>query len=203
MGVSCKNKRKKQKKKVKLPVHWKISSEKERKEDYKHTKSKYLHLSYIQFDIQFDVSLNDLVAEIHLLKLHRAEKILTSYLFFNSEESPCLDIIIRSEKQQGFGLVDSDILDLQDITQAHVPVHTNTGSASMQIYNTMSSSTKCPILINTGAFMSVTPFIDNFITPLTEPDVNDLQGMSGATRVDGKGIVQWKVRDYYGCVAIL
>jgi len=57
-----------------------------------------------------------------------------------------------------------------------------------------------PIVIDTGATMSVSPCKEDFIGGIEQSDTKDLQGLSGATDCLGQGLVQWTVRDVFGAI---
>ena len=60
-----------------------------------------------------------------------------------------------------------------------------------------------PIVIDSGSSMSVTPFLEDFITDLEKSDVDDLQGLTHEACVKGMGHVEWKVRDPNGNIALI
>jgi len=60
-----------------------------------------------------------------------------------------------------------------------------------------------PIVIDTGASMSVTPCKDDFIDEIQPTHVGDLQGLSGSMECQGQSLVQWTVRDVFGSVRII
>jgi Reverse transcriptase (RNA-dependent DNA polymerase) len=57
-----------------------------------------------------------------------------------------------------------------------------------------------PIVLDTGASTSITPYIDDFVGPLEPASVDEIRGISGTTRVVGKGTVEWLIRDYWNVV---
>ena len=59
---------------------------------------------------------------------------------------------------------------------------------------------KCdvPIVFDSGASDSITPFIDDFVSKIVPADTDSLGGLSGTAKVTGMGIVEWNVRDTYG-----
>ena len=60
-----------------------------------------------------------------------------------------------------------------------------------------------PIVIDSGSSISVTPFIDDFTSNLTESDIPSLQGLTDKAMVQGQGKVEWKIRDPDGRVALI
>jgi hypothetical protein len=55
-----------------------------------------------------------------------------------------------------------------------------------------------PIVIDTGALVSVTPILKDFIGPFHPCANANLQGLSGKTEVIGEETVEWSVRDMFG-----
>jgi hypothetical protein len=73
----------------------------------------------------------------------------------------------------------------------------NTVSATASVY--CSHKEDCvPIVIDTGASVSVTPVITDFIGPLRPCATANLKGLSGSTEVIGEGTVNWLMRDMFG-----
>ena len=62
--------------------------------------------------------------------------------------------------------------------------------------------TNTPIVIDTGASISCTPFLEDFITELTEIET-ELTGLSDKINVAGSGTVEWTIRDWFGRVAVV
>jgi hypothetical protein len=57
-----------------------------------------------------------------------------------------------------------------------------------------------PVVIDTGASVSLTPNASDFIHPIKPTKLSSLQGLGSTSRVDGQGIVEWQIRDVLGCV---
>jgi hypothetical protein len=73
----------------------------------------------------------------------------------------------------------------------------NAVSATASVY--CSHKEDCiPIVIDTGASVSVTPVLTDFIGPLRPCATANLKGLSGSTEVIGEGTVNWLVRDMFG-----
>jgi hypothetical protein len=70
-------------------------------------------------------------------------------------------------------------------------------SATASVYS--SHKNDCvPIVIDTGASVSVTPVLTDFLGPLCPCDTANLKGISGTAEVIGEGAVNWLVRDMFG-----
>jgi len=55
-----------------------------------------------------------------------------------------------------------------------------------------------PVVLDSGASKSLTPNLNDFITPLRDCTVSELQGLGGKSAVVGIGMVEWTIRDLYG-----
>lgn len=63
-----------------IPRHWKCPmTEEERKEEYDRIRHKYLHMSHLQFDAQFGISLDQLVRTFDPITQYRAIKEITGF----------------------------------------------------------------------------------------------------------------------------
>jgi hypothetical protein len=60
-----------------------------------------------------------------------------------------------------------------------------------------------PIVFDTGASMSVTPFEDDFVEQMQPPEHDSLTGLSEKTPVLGQGLVEWIIRDPFGHVGVI
>jgi hypothetical protein len=55
-----------------------------------------------------------------------------------------------------------------------------------------------PIVINTGASVSLTSNLKDFVQPLKTSTINMLQGLQGGASVVGEGMVKWNIQDARG-----
>ena len=60
-----------------------------------------------------------------------------------------------------------------------------------------------PIVFDTGASISVTPFIQDFISKIVAPDSDTMSGLSDNSSVTGMGTVEWVIRDPLGNKAVI
>eukprot|EP00536_Pseudo-nitzschia_multiseries_P012741 jgi/Psemu1/290472/fgenesh1_pg.504_\ len=58
-------------------------------------------------------------------------------------------------------------------------------------------STELPIVINTGASLSISPTLTNFFTILKSPRCKGLKQLHGETEVVGEGITAWDIEDVH------
>ena len=69
-----------------------------------------------------------------------------------------------------------------------------TGAAPSALSTTL-SPTDYPIVIDTGASISVSPNLSDFVDGVSEAHVQDLKGLNHTTKVCGMGMVEWTVYD--------
>ena len=55
-----------------------------------------------------------------------------------------------------------------------------------------------PIVIDSGASLSLTPFKHDFVNPPEKSKLKELNNVSSTTKVEGEGMVAWKIIDFYG-----
>ena len=164
-------------------------SDEERLEDYERVKNKYLHRTYIQYDLQFGVNLDQFVQavkpELYLRNLGQLSA--DSFLQTSKQRKA-----VRSRANQAF-------IAAQQIRAAIDKSYLNEGASSdMRVY--MSPDASMPIVVDSGASLSLTPHFEDFVEPPNPCDLSDLHGLSGTTKVLGMGTVEWMVRDLYGAV---
>ena len=55
---------------------------------------------------------------------------------------------------------------------------------------------KVPIVFDTGASCSLSPFLEDFDGPIEKPDFSELRGIANAVKIEGIGWVNWTIRDF-------
>jgi hypothetical protein len=60
-----------------------------------------------------------------------------------------------------------------------------------------------PIIIDTGASISISPTISDFVGPIRPPSIDRLQGLGDGCQVDGEGTIEWEIRDVVGTIRTL
>ncbi|KAG7341319.1 hypothetical protein IV203_023270 [Nitzschia inconspicua] len=55
-----------------------------------------------------------------------------------------------------------------------------------------------PVVVDTGASVNITPDINDFIGPISPPNLPSLQGLGSLSVVEGVGTVEWQVHDFLG-----
>jgi len=61
-------------------------------------------------------------------------------------------------------------------------------------------NTQCntPVVLDTGASFSLTPFIAKFVTPIVSTSSKEMKGIANSLRIQGVGTVFWPIRDVFG-----
>lgn len=67
----------------------------------------------------------------------------------------------------------------------------------------LQGSPTAPIVIDTGASVSVTPFKTDFVGPIQVLPSSSVRGLVGSTKIHGIGPVKWTLRDMNGIVAAI
>ena len=71
---------------------------------------------------------------------------------------------------------------------------------SAKLFSYIAGQATIPIIIDTGASISLTPVITDFVGNIEPADLDSLQGLSSKTKVCGQGTVHWKIQDMFGMV---
>lgn len=127
----------------------------------------------------------DEIEQLDPLGYHQKEKILTDSLFSGD---------YFDEKIKRAHVLANNMLDELGIRGAH--------AHRAQAY-LVNDESDLPIVFDTGASLSVTPFLSDFVGELEEPDVEEMKGLVDSVQVKGVGIVEWVIRDANGKVGII
>ena len=108
----------------------------------------------------------------------------------------------------GFNFLPNDVAssfqaDMFKPIEVHPDTEYKTVFDSAKFFGYIAGQSEIPIIIDTGASISLTPVISDFIGNIEPADLDSLQGLSSKTQVCGQGTVQWKVQDMFGMVRAL
>ena len=83
-----------------------------------------------------------------------------------------------------------DLLPRRAVTPARsqAVAHLSKGSASNNV----------PIVLDSGASFSITPFKQDFVTPIQSTSSKKMRGIADSLRIEGVGTVSWPIRDVFG-----
>ena len=84
-----------------------------------------------------------------------------------------------------------------NLSAKHRNSNTPTPSRDMTVY-LCKDDHEPPIVIDTGASVSLTPCPEDFVGSIRPPSIKTLQGLKGSVDIVGDGIVEWRVRDALG-----
>ena len=94
-----------------------------------------------------------------------------------------------------------DLTDLTDQQQGDLPSSVTTAlTQCMTVYLSDKGDDLVPIVIDSGASISLTANYNNFVGPICPVTITELRGLSHTTKVHGVGKVEWTVRDMFGAM---
>ena len=76
--------------------------------------------------------------------------------------------------------------------------HYGTGPSDFQHPHVLHAAGAYPIVIDTGASVSVTPNASDFVGGLATDNLPDLRGLSHTSKVTGTGLVEWSIYNVHG-----
>ena len=164
-------------------------------DEFERLKHKFLHQSWIMFDMQYGTSLDfidneDPLAFIRAIKDCCTDKTMPRS---TSVDNPLHMTGTNLQychvwKQRLLGKVASlsNMLAIND--------------ESLGAYHV--NAAELPIVIDTGASTSLSPVLSDFIGPL-EPAPLEINGLANTTQVDGQGWVEWTIIDLRGLKRII
>jgi hypothetical protein len=74
-------------------------------------------------------------------------------------------------------------------------------SSTTSTYNVKAKAEETPIVLDTGASVSVTPHASDFIDTIQPAHIKALNSLNGKIKVHGVGIVEWTIQDMDGKVS--
>ena len=181
-----------------VPQHWNSPSDEEILEDYTRNKHRFLHLSFLQIDAQYGVDLEQFVQSIDPLKQFNLIAALSnpmSSLYTKSEEKT-LARSLKSAKSNAVTLTRAINAAISQI-DCHIPLISDP-LRHQSVY--LSDNSKTPMVIDTGASVSITPHESDFISKVRPSKLKSINGLQGSCEVVGSGTVEWTIRDVYGSV---
>ena len=177
-----------------------------RREQCAQIKHKFINQSWIWFDMQLGVNLKQFVEGLDPTKstreLHAAAEIFKesrlplNVISVDSRPNTGLrflaNVAMSASIQRGVDLVtplivDDKFGDISDATLHHG-------------FNAALQRDETPVVIDTGASYSLTPFREDFYGKIKGTDMEDLQGLSGRAKVHGVGNIEWTIVDLYGVI---
>jgi hypothetical protein len=69
--------------------------------------------------------------------------------------------------------------------------------------NSHKKDSQLPIVIDTGASISLTPNKSDFVSEITTSTTEEMKGISDSVKIEGLGWVEWQIRDVFGRVQLV
>ena len=183
-------------KKKQARTDWSTLTPEERMQDqndnWSRIKTKYLHDTFVMYDMQYGVDLDLFVKTLDPLK---------SFLLISALSSP--EVISCKRSSLSCSQVYQEALNQADkfvsvaISKGMVSSTKPPTTRRQSVYISNKSEDDLPVVIDTGASFCLSPKLSDFITPI-KPCTSTLIGLNSETQVSGTGIVEWVIQDAMG-----
>ena len=167
--------------------------------DYEALKHKLLGHTWLM-ELQYGMTLDELLAECDPLQQYRMLAALRSDTFIRPKDKDTIDGIATSTRwitrlQHNFTGVAMGLL--------HNPHTTDDPLDATGMYRVDFNKTNriVPIVFDTGASFCLTPKLEDFVDEIKPAPIKKIQGISTSLPVVGMGHVEWSIRDMHGKVA--
>jgi hypothetical protein len=146
-------------------------------EQFEWIKHRLFHNAYIWFELQYGVNLNNFVTTIDPLKSFAAIKQLQSDAFLQGKQQSCQQC---TQMQQALIAAASLSRSINQALSAPPPIAgEQTVQQNRQWVYQCAHPNELPIVIDTGASMSLTPNINDFVGKIRSPTIMELKGLVG------------------------
>ena len=172
--------------------------EAQRSEEFAQMEHKIVSESWLMFDMRWGVNLDNLVQTIDPLAPMHAVKAFDRFGLRTKHPLPVI------------GMTSSSLLhSIQVAMRARINqrsrvmppiVEESVIDEKSRLFHSFQAVMRdeVPIVIDTRASFSLSPFKDDFIGPLEETNTESLQGLNSQAEVKGEGMVEWHVQDIFG-----
>ena len=186
----------------KQPPHWTNYTEEQQMEDYANLKHRLIHQSFMMFEMQYGISLDDFAALFDPITHYRMQKDLQNPEFLTSNNE-------KTRRQEKEGTARIAAFELQQkLTETAFgkanrwtfprdPVRQAVRKTSVYFTPTRE---QCPIVLDTGASISLTPYRDDFVGDIEKCPTQKLTGLTDSTPILGQGKVAWTIVDVFGVI---
>jgi hypothetical protein len=178
-----------------IPPRWTDLSPHEEYEnkldEFERIKPRFLHNSFVMFELRYGVSLQEFVKELDPIKSFRLVSALSrpQTLKRVSKSTTINDMVSHEVDKYRFNVCYSDNLHENDHPSCRPSIY-------------LSKNDDVPVVIDTGASFCLTPCISDFVGPLQASETT-LTGLNSVTTVAGTGIVEWTIQDVTGLVKLI
>jgi len=156
-------------------------------DSFERHRSRYLSHSFVMFDLQFGVDLEAFIQTVDPLSHYKTLRALSQPSMLST----------TNWDQRTF---------VSNVWREASKYRVNICSAALRAGGTIqptiyisNSQTEYPVVIDSGASYSLTPRIEDFVTPI-RPDDTTLTGLTSTTVVAGSGTVEWMIQDVQGVI---
>jgi hypothetical protein len=152
------------------------------------TRHKFLHLSWINIDLEFDVStFSKFIRSLDPLRDFHLHKQLTSMDFLQSVSS--------ASSLSCFAISTSSLESLFNVLLQDTLPSSETPSITQPL--------DIPVVLDTSSSVTLTPILSDFVGPLVPTALTELKGLTSKTNVVGQGVIKWPIRDYWNVPGII
>jgi hypothetical protein len=151
------------------------------------TRHKFLHLSWINIDLEFDVNFSKFIRSIDPLRDFHLHKRVTSMDFLQSLSS--------ASSLSCFATSPSTPESLFNVLLQDTSPSSETPSVTPPF--------DMPVVLDTGSSITLTPILSDFVGPLVPTALTELKGLKSKTHVVGQGVIEWPIRDYWNVPGII
>ena len=163
-----------------------------RADSYNRIKTKFLHDSFVMYEIQYGINLDEFVKGIDPLKTFRLTKDLTQPEMINTTsklKSRDLHSLAHREAIKYRAQVAVMNSCMGEVEVANTTARNTEARLSVYISN---KGDELPVVIDTGASFCLSPVLADFVTPLT-PVESTITGLSAEVAIHGKGTIEWYI----------
>lgn len=179
--------------------HWTTITDEERMEDYERNKSRYLHRSFLQYDLRYGVSLDKFVESIDPLSTIRNIKEISDESFLcsrGSRNSICHEVNPTS----GNSRIQAALIAASELNPMSSENYSMSNRDERKVFMSENNEDELPIVLDSGASFALTPYLRDFVKDPGPCELKFIKGLSSETKVLGMGKVEWTIKDVRGQV---
>ena len=203
-----KNQREKTRKKKEARVKPRLDHSKpDELESFHDVRHSLLSNSMVMFGMRLGVDLQSFVESVDPIKNFRTLAALSSGNFISSKakrkerkRNARVALIAAANLQGGASSVDCCVKVKSSSIESPEESSQDIASRIRQKSIYFSNEDNLPIVIDSGASLSLTPVLEDFIGDLKPAHIKDLNGLSSKISVVGVGTVRWTICDLFGVV---
>ena len=170
-------------------------------EDYTRLTHSFLHHSWLMYDMQYGISLDDLCQVIDPIRHYRTMMACSSdALMGKNSPITCLS----GTTTRGIAGVAMALFQHDDsLTDEEIRVAKYRKIKDRLEHYSLKVTGNVPVVLDTGASYSLTPILEDFVTELSPAPISEIRGVTATAQVVGQGLVEWPIRDIFGRVGVI